>query len=184
MPYLFACIGGAARAVHTQNKSLHVFVLADFLEHLHHVFAYDAVARLVGYLAFQINHRHFVFGFRLGTFHQCQLAGRQQVVILGAGINAQQRIHVLCIHNSIHQTGFHLLFCFLQTHITVGKGVQFCYGQMTGSTYRALELVPDTAQIFLRLLAVGVRHRRAEERLHSTLERAHFEDLHLHAHFL
>ena len=57
MPYLFACIGGAARAVHTQNKSLHVFVLADFLEHLHHVFAYDAVARLIGYLRLRTSFR-------------------------------------------------------------------------------------------------------------------------------
>ena len=88
VPDLLGSVSRTARAVDAEDESFDIIVLADLLQGLNHLFAYDTVARVVGDLAFEIEHRHFVLRLRLRPFDERQFVGRDGVIVLRAGIDA------------------------------------------------------------------------------------------------
>ena len=184
MPDLFAGVRRTTRAVDAQYKSLDIVVFLDFLERLHNLFADNTFSILVGYLTFEIEHSHFVFGFGFRTLYSCQLGSREHVVILRAGIDAKQRIHILRIDKRIYQTGFDLLLSALDTHIAVSECIELHRSYMTGCTHRIFVLRPDAVEVLLYLQTVCIGHRGTEERLNGGLECTYLEYLHLHAYLI
>ena len=106
------------------------------------------------------------------------------MVVLGTGIDTQERVHILAIDDGIHKTGFEVLFGALQTHKTVRKGIELIDRQVTGIGYGGFVLIPDTVQVLHGLQPVGIGHGGTEIGFYGGLERTYLNDLHLHADLL
>ena len=184
MPDLLRSVCGTARRVDAQHERLDILVLADLLEGLDDLGSDDAVAFLIGDLAFEIENGYFVFGFRLRAFDLRQLAGGDKVVVFRPGEHAQETIYVLGINEAVHQPCLYLILRRLETHVAVRQGIQLGSTQAARSAYGRFVFVPYTVEVLLRLLTVGIRHRRAEIGLYGGLERTYLEDLHLHTNLL
>ena len=184
MPDLLTGVGRTARAIDAKHEGLDIIVLGYFLEGLNDLFADDTVSFLIGDLAGEVEHRYFIFGLGVRTLHLRQLIGREHMVVLSAGIDAQQGVHILAVHDGIHKTGFAILFRTLQAHVAVGESIELRLRQVTGCSHSGFVLIPDTVQVLHGLQAIGIGHGGTEIGFYGGLEGTYLNDLHLYADLL
>ena len=91
-------------------------------------------------------------------------------------------LHLIVIEQAVNHFLGNQVFLLAEGNATVCIFVQFLNGQFAASGHLFTNVLPQSVDVGLCLLAIGIAHVVFRVHLCGTLIFAHFDDLHLHAH--